>query len=524
MTNEIVLLIKRNYVELFYCQNNTEFRYFSPDSSSLIPLCFFSDGNTFDVGEKAKIQVEAKNKQAYSNYFELIKKVDDQFNFIGNIKQPIKNLIVRGTEFLINNFLKNVLYSSENVYDLKSNLKFNLIFHNDINENEINFVSELFVNEGFTQTNSFSSNYLVLNYLDTNRKIGSFKGYITVDAIGNNLNLSFYDSLIKNQAKIFDSGKNLATRPEINVIANELCEKAIDKSGSLIDQEDEISLLTDISEKALNDLEKRAEIYVDVVLSDGASERVKLKRSIVREKASYFSEFSQDLNFLHQFVSKTHLQQTDFIIVLNKNVKNQTFVDKIRSTFPNDYLVDVEFIEILELFNNNPEIISRGNLVKTKSTNIADKKEIKTVDSKSPDKKSSSQSKSLAPPPPPPPPPPIGSIASRDRSKKKIKTSEPKSNVKKVRSIVPPPPPPPPKPTMSSNKTKGNIKTKAVPPPPPPPPPITNIKTRSKKKPLASESTKTTKVKSVPPPIPKSKDKKNKAKAGPPPLPKTKKK
>lgn len=520
MTNEIVLLIKRNYVELFYCQNNTEFRYFSPDSSSLIPLCFFSDGNTFDVGEKAKIHVEAKNKHAYSNYFELIKKVDHQFNFIGNIKQPIKNLIVRGAEFLINNFLKNVLYSSENVYELKSNLKFNLIFHNDINENEINFVSELFVNEGFIQTNSFSSNYLVLNYLDTNRKIGSFKGYITVDAIGNNLNLSFYDSLIKNQAKIFDSGKNLATRPEINVIANELCEKAIKKSGSLIDKEDEISFLTDISEKALNDLEKRAEIHVDVVLSDGASERVKLKRSIVREKASYYSEFSQDLNFLHQFITKTHLQQTDFIIVLNKNVRNQTFVDKIRSTFPNDYFVDVEFIEILELFNNNPEIISRGNLVKTKSTNIADKKEIKTVDSKIPDKKSSSQSKSLAPPPPPP----IGSITTSDRSKKKIKTSEPKSNVKKVRSIVPPPPPPPPRPTMVSNKTKGNIKTKVSSPPPPPPPPITNIKTRSKKKPLPNESTKTTKVKSVPPPIPKSKVNKNKAKVGPPPLPKTKKK
>jgi len=237
MSNEIILLIKRNNIELFYCQNNSEYRSYKPDGTNEIPMYFFSDGNTFQIGKKAKTKFDNKNKEAYSNYFELIKKVDKQFKFIGGVKQPIKNIFIRGVEFLINEFLKNILYSSKNIYEIKNTLKFNLVFHNDVNENEIDFLSNLFIEEGFTNTKAFYFNYLVLNYLDVNRKIGRFKGYITVDSISNNLNLSYYDSLKRNHSKIFDIGKNLATRPEINIIANLLCEVAIDKSGSLVEKD-----------------------------------------------------------------------------------------------------------------------------------------------------------------------------------------------------------------------------------------------------------------------------------------------
>ena len=523
MSNEIVLLVKRNYVELFYCQNNTEFRHYKQDGETQIPLCFLSDGNIFEVGSKAKVQFEIKNRDAYSDYFELIKKVDEEFKFIGGVKQPVKNLIVRGAEFLINNFLKNVLYSSESVYELKNKLKFNLIFHNDINENEINFVSELFVEEGFSHTKSFFSNYLVLNYLDINRKIGRFKGYITVDAINNNLNLSFYDSLSKNQAKIFDTGKNLATRPEINVIANELCQKAIEQAGSLTNLENEIPLMLETAEKALSDLEKRAEIRVNVNLSDGSpTESVKLKRSSINQKTSVMSEFSQDLNFLHRFIKKTHLQQTDFIIVLNKNVKNQTFIDKVRSTFPNDSSVDVEFFEILELFNNNTEIIARGNLIKSKTTASKKTKSTESI-------KSNTKNSTFAPPPPPPPPPPpMTSTRTRDRSKTKSTVNIPKGSAK-VSGSVPQPPPPPPPPPMTNTKTRSrskisateaskSVKKKSSPPPLPSakkkssPPPLPSAKKKSSPPPLPSA-----KKKSSPPPLPSAKKK-----SGPPPLPKKK--
>ena len=456
MSNEIILLIKRNNIELFYCQNNSEYRSYKPDGTNEIPMYFFSDGNTFQIGKKAKTKFDNKNKEAYSNYFELIKKVDKQFKFIGGVKQPIKNIFIRGVEFLINEFLKNILYSSKNIYEIKNTLKFNLVFHNDVNENEIDFLSNLFIEEGFTNTKAFYFNYLVLNYLDVNRKIGRFKGYITVDSISNNLNLSYYDSLKRNHSKIFDIGKNLATRPEINIIANLLCEVAIDKSGSLVEKDKEIPHQIETSIMSLKRLETKKEIYVDVNLSDGSNAKVKLKKSKIDAKAIFHKEYAQDLNFLQKFSKKTHLQQTDFIVILNKSIVNQSFIDKVRSNFPHDHSLDVEFYEILELFIKNHEIIENGNLIGSKSKKSI--KSEKSVQSRSsnPEIKTTTKTKTIPSnigdnsskgrKSTPPQPPPITSVRSRKRNK----------NI----------PPPPILKKVNGANEKLNKQTKRKPPPP----------------------------------------------------------
>jgi len=501
MSNEIILLIKRNSLELFYCQNKSEFRSYKPDGANEIPMYFFSDGSSFKIGKKAKTKFDNKNKEAYSNYFELIKEVDKQFKFIGGVKQPIKNILIRGVEFLINEFLKNILYSSKNIYEIKNTLKFNLVFHNDVNENEIDFLSNLFIEEGFTNTKAFYFNYLVLNYLDVNRKIGRFKGYITVDSISNNLNLSYYDSLKRNHSKIFDIGKNLATRPEINIIANLLCEVAIDKSGSLVEKDKEIPHQIETSIMSLKRLETKKEIYVDVNLSDGSNAKVKLKKSKIDAKAIFHKEYAQDLNFLQKFSKKTHLQQTDFIVILNKSIVNQSFIDKVRSNFPHDHSLDVEFYEILELFIKNHEIIENGNLIGSKSKKSI--KSEKSVQSRSsnPEIKTTTKTKTIPSnigdnsskgrKSTPPQPPPITSVRSRKRNK----------NI----------PPPPILKKVNGANEKLNKQTKRKPPPPPPP---LNITGRNKKRPVSSPSNKT-----GPPPLPNLKKK-----TGPPPLPNLKKK
>jgi len=511
MSNEIILLIKRNKIELFYCQNNSEYRSYKPDGTNEIPMYFFSDGSTFQIGKNAKTKFDNKNNEAYSNYFDLIKEVDKQFKFIGGVKQPIKNIFIRGVEFLINEFLKNILYSNKNIYQIKNELKFNLVFHNDVNENEIDFLSNLFIKEGFTNTKAFYFNYLVLNYLDVNRKIGRFKGYITVDSISNNLNLSYYDSLKRNHSKIFDIGKNLATRPEINIIANLLSEIAIDKSGSLVEKDKEIPFLLETAELALKRLETKKEIYVEVNLSDESNAKVKLKKSIIDEKTQYQTQFSQDLSFLQEFSKKTHLQQTDFIVILNKSVVNQGFIDKVRSNFPHDHFLDVEFYEILELFIKNHKIIENGNLIEFKSKKSikseklvqskSTKPEIKTTTKTIPSSigDNSSKVQKSTPPPPPPPPKPLGRV---------------KPTTKRAIKKTPPPPPPAPTKTIGKKKPVKNSKVNAQtgprkPPPPPPPPPL---KIKNKKKPLRNISGK------MPPPIPNSVGKLKPK--GPPPLPK----
>lgn len=526
MSNEIILLIKRNNIELFYCQNKSEYRSYKPDGTNKIPMYFFSNGSTFQIGKKAKTKFDNKNKEAYSNYFELIKEVNKQFKFIGGVKQPIKNIFIRGVEFLINEFLKNILYSSKNIYEIKNELKFNLVFHNDVNENEIDFLSNLFIEEGFANTKAFYFNYLVLNYLDVNRKIGRFKGYITVDSISNNLNLSYYDSLKRNHSKIFDVGKNLATRPEINIIANLLCEVAIDKSGSLVEKDKEIPFLLETAELALKKLESRREIYKEVNLSDGSNAKVKLKKSIIDEKTQYQTQFSQDLSFLQKFSKKTHLQQTDFIVILNKSVVNQGFIDKVRSNFPHDHSLDVEFYEILELFIKNQEIIENGNLIGSKSKKSikseklvqsrSTKPEIKITTKTIPSKIGENSSKGRKSTPPPPPP------STNTQTRKRYKNIPPPPKIVKKTNPIPTVSQITKKPNITNKKTGTKIKKNV----PPPPPPLTTSSIKKKKiKPAISNSTikvgppafPKTKKKSGPPPLPKMKKK-----SGPPPLPKKK--
>ena len=222
---------------------------------------------------------------------------------------------------------------------------------------------------------------------------------------------------------------------------------------------------------------------------------------------------------------KTHLQQTDFIVILNSSVNNQFFIDKVRSTFPHDHSLDVEFYEILELFIKNHEIIENGNLIGSKS-----KKSIKSekpVQSRSSNPEIKTTTKTITPnigdtsskgrKSTPPQPPPITSVRSRKRNKNippppKIVKSSNSSSLEKNKPISPLPPV---LKKVSSDKEKLNKQTKRKPPPPPPP---LNISTRNNKKPppppLGSPPLPKLKKKTGPPPLPKLTKK-----TGPPPLP-----
>jgi hypothetical protein len=413
---DLYILVGRKRLKLIYSQNRKDLRSFRYENNSFTPFYFFSDNNSSLVGEKAKLKFNSSNNNAHYNYFELIKEVTKTFNFFGN-EQNIKLLIVRAVEKLINEFLNEIIFSTKNIYELKDKINLNLVFYSDINENEINLVNDLFKKEGFTKTKSFNYNYLLLNYLDLYRKVGSFKGYITSDSIDQDLHLSYYDSLKRNNYKKKDVGNKIAENPIIKIIAERLIGYAIDSKGFNLDREAELKkhslLLIDVAEK----LKSKREFYQDITLSNGVTEKVKIKFSQINNTLITQSHFTKDFGFIQEFHKKTNLQQSDVIFILHGDIHSTHYADKIKSNYAHVYVSEEPSTEIFQLFYKDPECANKGNLTLTKP---------KIVETKTS---------------PPPLPPPLKKTSSKKKrvTNKSQKSPPPLPKVNNLKSKGPPP-------------------------------------------------------------------------------------
>ena len=545
MNTDLFILIGRKKLKLLYCQNNIDIREYEHENNAHIPFYFYStDNGDILLGESAKVKYENLDKNAHYNYFDLIKEVSKKFNFFGG-PQKIDKIIIRATEYLINNFLKNVLFSDETVYDLKEKLNITLIFYNDVSENEITFVNNVFKKEGYTKIKSFYYNYILLNFLDKKRKIGSFNGYIIADSLDNNLHVNYFDNLTRKQYKSNAVGKDLAIDPKIKLLGSTILDVAIDKTGSLVNPEEEIKKHDEVFKHAFKLFNQKAEFNIDIKLSDGAKARVKIKKSRIKNKLIFASEFTKDFSFLDHFYKKTGVQQSDMIFILHNDIHSDNFSDKIKSNYTNVYHSKEPSTEVFQLFYTDTKCANNGDFTSTQSIKITSAENI--VDKKSDDAKLKIVE---------------NKILQENPSQVKIITKTPKtprtpktphSPVEKVNSEQPPisrirkrPPPPPPLRRGGGDTTtsppsvppKGPVtprtgvkvvskKPKAPRKPLPPPPMNTINRVKPVKKIITSQPQKRSTPKSVAPPnvvadnlknTPKSKKTRGKRPLLPPPI------
>ena len=474
MNCEIIVNISRSSLQVYYSQNSNAYKLFEYDNAEIIPFYVFSDGNNFEVGTSAKIKHQNHVANSYFNYFELVKDTKLTFPFLDGEDKKISFLLVTSVEVILNSFLNDILLSSDRIADLRETLQLNLVFSSDIQDNEINFIGGLFKDYGYKKTKCLYRNYLILNYLDNNRKIGAFKqsntnmgafkGYITIDAIDNNLHIDFFDSLKNKYPKIAEVGDDLASDPKVKIIAKLLYEKAANATGSLTSETTEIPHLIPLAQKHAEST--KSEFRVNVVLTDGAEKNVKIKMSNINERLAYLSNFTKDSDLVNTVMNKSKIGNMDLAFVVKNSVKSKNFVDKLKSTFNNIYHSNDELIDVLELFINNKEVIEQGNFMKY----IVAKP---------------STPKPPGPPAPPAPPvlPPIG-VKPKPGSTQKKSSAPPKAPG--IPSLPPlgvkpksgsaqkssaPPKAPPPLPPLGV-KPKSGIKSKSggrLPPPPLPP-------------------------------------------------------
>ena len=466
MSHQVIILFSRNNIKCFFSQNGSEFRTFKYQNKDIIPLYFLSDNTIFEFGHIAKKKYNEKDKSCFKDYFEIIKDFDATYNFLGDSNQPIKNLIKNAIETLIIEFYKTVLYTSADLNKIKTKLDLNFIYHSDINENECDFVTNLFINAGYKKINSFNYDYLQINALDkydSNFKKNN-RGYICADKSENDLILTYFEDLDSKRYKSREIGKNLATRIEVEIVAELLVDGTIAETGSLVNRDSEVKRLMPEAEIAFNEVDKKNSIFYNVELSDTSKASIRLVYSRINNITQRRSANDQDIVFLRTFIKETSIEQSELGILLNKNIVNQNFTEKVKASFSNDYKVNIDISETLQLFNEHPEVIENGILISAIGT--SEEAEHKVLEEKEPESKKP-QSKEKSGPPPIP----------------KSKKSGPPPLTKSKKSSPPP---------LTKSKKSG-------------PPPLP-------------------KKKSGPPPLPKSKKSGppplTKKKSGPPPLPK----
>ena len=382
MNCEIVVNISRSNLQIFYSQNKNSYKPFIYEESENIPFYVFSDGNDFEVGDSAKIKFQNNYDSAYSNYFNLIKDTNATFLFLDGEDKKMSTLLIYALEKILKDLFQNLLIS-DNVSDVRDTLKLNLVFSSDISDVEINFMVNAFKDFGYNKSSYIYSNYLTLNYLDNNRKIGAFKdnksnmgafnGYVVIDAIENDLQIDFFDSLVKKCPKFHEEGVDLASDPKVKLIAKEMFNQTANSSGSLTTEESEIPHLIPLAQKFVNTT--KAEFRVEVVLTDGATKNVKVKMSSINEKASYLSNFTKDFDLVKSVVKQSKIGNIDLAFVIKSSVISENFINNLKSTYNNIYHSNDEFIDILELFIENQKVINIGDFVSRPSTSEPTKPE-----------------------------------------------------------------------------------------------------------------------------------------------------
>jgi len=483
MNFDITLYISRTDLTFYYSQNKSTYKVYEFENNPLIPLYFYSEDTKFSIGHAAKLKFERSFQNTYFDYFKLIKDSDSSFTFF-NKEKKIKDLLLVGIEYLINQYLKEIEIKSDKISDLRDKININFVFSSDIKANEINFVGELFKTYGYKNLNLVYFNYLLLNYLDNYRrigaykddhgKIGAFKGYLLIDGFNSNLYIDFYNELNSKVSKFNKIGKDLANDPKDKIIAKMLFDVAVQRSGSLVKEKDELVKLLPLAKKYSNT--KKLEPLIKVELSDGSIEKVRLKMKKVEEILSYEASFTKDFDMVRECEKKSKTANLDLSIIVKNSISSSSFIERLKSHYNNVYLFNEEFEEVIQLFNSSPEVIINGNFLTLKeSVEKKDEKPItgspKPVEvaldpktapvkpevprTKIVKPKVESNTKPSRPKPPPPPPP------KREGVKPKVESKSPNR------------PPRPPKPVVPKNKVKKpnvkSIPSKKKPPPPPPP-------------------------------------------------------
>ena len=203
-----------------------------------VPLICYVNGNEFKIGEFAKERFLVNDKNAYSNFFELVKDPGIHFTLHGDTK-PIKQLLYYGIENHLSHFIKTILYKNDSIEGYRTNFCLRFWFDDDIENQEKVLVEDLFKEAGYGNVAEINSD-LFLN-LEVSSGMGSSRSRLCLSVVSNDLYVKLFDN---NNFKLVAQTKldQLGSDPRAKILAKLILEDIKEANPHIrIDEEKEIS-------------------------------------------------------------------------------------------------------------------------------------------------------------------------------------------------------------------------------------------------------------------------------------------
>lgn len=352
----VLVKISKHSLCFWYQLEGSEYSPLSMKEGNNIPLCFYVNGNDFNLGQFALERSKVNDPNIFNHYFELIKDPSKHFTLYGDNK-PIKLLIYYGIEIYLSHFIKSVLYKNDSIEAYRTNFCLRIWFDEDIENPEKILISNLFKEAGYENANEININEYLRGLI--NSQLNSSRLPLVITALNNDLYIKHF--LAGNNKQVFiEKIEGHGSDPRAKILANLIIEDIKEANPHIhIDLDKDIQFILGHCVKLLNNLTPI--MRNDIILSSGVNVDYKIRLSQLEDRLIY-SRGIEDLVIPkieeHLIAYALNVNLVD-IVLLGDQINTDYFKDKLLKKFTYVSGFDSQFEK--NLINNLFFHVARNN-------------------------------------------------------------------------------------------------------------------------------------------------------------------
>lgn len=333
----VLIKISKHQLAFWYQLEGGAFAPLSFNGPIKIPLCFYVNGSDFKIGEFARERFLVNDKNAYNNYFDLVKDPSKHFVIHGDSK-PLKQLLYYGVENYLSRFIKEILFKNDSIEAYRTDFCLRLWFDDDIESQEKLFVENIFKEAGYYNVAQVDSDSF-LN-LEISSETQTSKARLCLSTISNNLFIKLYNSpnfSLVDQILL----EQLGSDPRAEILARLILEDIKEVSPHIyIDEEKEVAHIINHCAQLLSSLSPI--MRNEVELSNGEVADYKIRLAHLEDRLIYNRGVEDKVipQLESLLVINGLLSSFVDIFLIGDELNTSYFREKLTKKFPNVFGFD----------------------------------------------------------------------------------------------------------------------------------------------------------------------------------------
>jgi hypothetical protein len=328
----VLIKISKQQLAFWYQLEGGAYTPLSISGPNKIPLCYYVNGNDFKIGEFAKERFLVNDKNAYNNYFELVKDPAKHFTLHGDSK-PVKQLLYYGIENYLSKFIKEILFKNESIEAFRTNFCLRFWFDDDMENQEKILVENLFKEAGYENVVEVNSN-LFLNH-EISLETKSSRSRLCLSAISNDLYVKLYklpELCLVGQIKL----EQLGSDPRAKILAKLILEDIKEASPHIhIEEDKEVAYIINHCTQLLSSLSPI--MRNELALSTGVRTDYKIRLAHLEDRLMYCRGVEDKvIPQLESILLTNSLSSSSVDVILHGDELNTNyFREKLTKKIPN---------------------------------------------------------------------------------------------------------------------------------------------------------------------------------------------